>query len=120
MTNSLWRRVSHREQAAAAAACRRRVGTWRGPGGATLTLRANGTFVARDLPEDLHYDAMADQSWSGSGMWPMAKFCGVSQPGICVAAYGGNTTTLQTRGSSYKPVLVYPDLGGWPGESLSK
>jgi hypothetical protein len=97
------------------------VGTWHGAGNATLTLRANGTFVARDLPEDLKYAADDFYPWSGSGRWAMSDVCGVPQPGICLAGTSAwRAATLEATGSAFSPLLRFPDLGDDAADDLHK
>lgn len=96
------------------------IGTWHGAGNATLTLRANGTFVARDLPEDLRYDAQGVQRWSGSGLWVMSNICRVPQPGICVTVDKQSATTLETSGSAFLTLLWFPNVGDYSSSGLHK
>jgi hypothetical protein len=96
------------------------VGTWHGADNATLTLRANGTFVARDIPEDLRYGTDDFHPWSGSGWWTLSKNCAVATPGICVTVDERNATTLDSVGSSVSPLLRFPDLGDPGADDLHK
>lgn len=97
------------------------VGTWHGAGNATLTLRANGTFEARDLPENLKYAADDFHPWSGSGRWAMSNICGVPQPGICLAGTSAwRAATLETTGSAFSPLLRFQDLGDDAAYDLHK
>lgn len=96
------------------------VGTWHGAGNATLTLRANGTFVARDIPEDLRYDADDFHPWSGSGWWTLSKNCAVATPGICITVDKRTGTILATVGSSVSPLLRFTDLGDPGADDLHR
>jgi hypothetical protein len=96
-------------------------GTWIQPGGATVVLKANGTFTASHLPAQFGEWGDGEPPSSGTGTWRVGRFDPSTEPGVILSFPGpglGITTELLVQWSSGSPLIMYYDPGG-PDEGVS-
>jgi hypothetical protein len=95
------------------------IGVWKASDGATLTLAADGTFRARDLPTGIGDWSAGITPSSGGGRWHVGRFDASTPVGAIFSFPNGSETELQVEHDGPSLAMFY-DLGdpdeGWSGQ----